>query len=132
MTALIKTDVPRVAARANWGRWIVDCPRVPTHALAMNPGEDLFTCWNCGQLAEVVWPAEGVREAIERLLTLRPDESTRNWQPGETLHNLMQENADHGLYSIPGHTGLVLAVDDRGIVHDRLPIPTRALTEVTV
>jgi hypothetical protein len=42
----------------------------------------------------VALPAE--REAIEAVLSVRPEEN-RNWVPGETVDDLLVENAAHGL-----------------------------------
>ena len=119
--------MPRVAARANWGRWIVDCPKVSVHALWMDPGTDLFLCPACGAAAEVVWPSEEMVYAIERLLLMRPNEAHRSWNPGETLHDLMRENGELGLFSdiealgaSPGD--VLLSVDDGGIRRDLMPI----------
>lgn len=37
------------------------------------------------------------REAIEAVLALRPDPTTRNCWPGETVAELERENAEHGV-----------------------------------
>lgn len=93
---LIWSGVPRVAARANWGRWIADCPRC-TSALTLPPGRPTLECWDCGARAEVEWPAPEFVAGVERLLSMRPLVNTRNWQPGEDLHDLLQENVEHGV-----------------------------------
>lgn len=89
-----------VYARANWGRWIGDCPApscasaltLPTAGWQIDP----FQCWDCGYVAEqIIWPPDV--PAIEALLSMRPDERNRNWEPGETLVELMLENAAHGV-----------------------------------
>lgn len=105
-------------ARANWGRWIVDCPSpFCTSALAAAPGTESFTCWDCGAEGEIEWPANW--GDIERLLTMRPDPITRNWLPGETLEDLQTENVENGIFSLldlpPGLHGykLLEIVDDR-------------------
>jgi hypothetical protein len=36
-------------------------------------------------------------EAIEAALRARPDPTTRNWTPGETVADLLDENREHGL-----------------------------------
>lgn len=88
-----------VYAEANHGRWIAKCPRPDcTNALALDPGQTAFACVaqdGCGQTADVVWPPDP--DAIETLLMLRPVPGTRNWLPGETLEQLLEENAAHGL-----------------------------------
>jgi hypothetical protein len=53
---------------------------------------------------------------------MRPDPTTRNWFPGETLHDLMFENASHGIFDHLGETsGTLFGVDDLGIRVDNLP-----------
>lgn len=42
----------------------------------------------------VALPAE--REAIEAVLSARPDVTKRNWLPGESVEYLMQDNIEHG------------------------------------
>ncbi len=118
MTALVRTNLPLVAARANWGRWVVDCPRCPS-ARWFTPGMPEFTCLDCGMQAEVIWPPPDMVSGVERLLMMRPNVATRNWLHGESLHDLLQENLDHGLAS--GEVGdEMLIVGDR-IVLDTLP-----------
>jgi hypothetical protein len=106
-------------ARMNHGRWIVDCPQEGCHgADLVRPGED-FVCSDCyieaalaeggavgatararamalarGEVYGVQLPAE--KAAIEAALRARPLEHM-NWQPGETLDLLRQENAAHGV-----------------------------------
>lgn len=61
---------------------------------------------------------------IERLLSMRPDELNRNWVPGETLIDLMAENAKHGVFGqldpAPPGTPL-LVVEEERIRVDHLP-----------
>lgn len=118
MSSLIRAGVPQVAARANWGRWVVPCPVCP-NALTMPPGVPLFSCQSCGTDAEIVWPPEEMVHGIERLLLMRPDESTRNWHPGETLVDLMVENGAHGIFD---HAAGQLTVTDSAIRRDSLPL----------
>jgi hypothetical protein len=64
-------------------------------------------------------------QGVERLLLMRPDPSTRNWWPHETLHDLMFENGAHGVFdSAPEmEPGTVkLSVNDFGIQTDNLPV----------
>lgn len=96
MTALIHTSVARVPVRANWGRWVLDCYRCPS-ATWVEPGTDLVCCYDCGTPAEAVWPSEEMIYGVERLLLMRPDVTTRNWEPGESLHDLLEENVQHGI-----------------------------------
>jgi len=97
MSDLALSDVSYV--EANWGRWVARCPRPwCTNALQVSLGAEVMTCaglGGCGAHVELVWPADP--EAITLLLSMRPVERTRNWLPGETLADLMCENAAHGL-----------------------------------
>jgi hypothetical protein len=122
---------------ANWGRWVARCPRpLCTNALAVEPGQLLFVCTGlggCGIDAPVVWPADP--QAIEMILEMRPVSRTRNWVPGETLEDLLAENAAHGclppalleLAAATAGTGekpiLLATIDNRvvgGVLHHQL------------
>lgn len=129
-------EVPAVQARANWSRWIVNCPLCPS-ALTVHPGTERFDCPDCGIRTAIVWPSEEMVAGIERLLSMRPDPSTRNWEPGETLIDLMVENGANGVFTpelaaIPHRPGdsLFQTTEDR-IVTDRLPaLPQRIRVEL--
>lgn len=92
-----------VYARHNWGRWIADCPACPS-AVALSPGMDTAVCWDCGEKVDpILWPADP--DGIETLLSMRPafvkDDNgswicPRNWEPGETLNDLLADNVTHG------------------------------------
>lgn len=135
--------LPPAAVRVNWGRWIADCPSCPSAvavdehhqtrlgATAVDDGTPVWVegCWDCGATTTLIWPAAPMVAGIERLLAMRPDPNTRNWTPGETLHDLVRENALHGLFSDPSIDALaallpdpeLLVVDDDRIVLDYLP-----------
>ena len=96
-----------VAARINHGRWLVDCPGCNS-ALVIDLGQPVFMCVECGNAAnDGKWFAvtvPGNRKAIEAELLKRPmngrnsaDAKNRNWEPGETVATLRQENSDHGI-----------------------------------
>lgn len=91
--------LPGVAyAEANWGRWLARCPRPwCTNAIALEVGQVEFLCVGardaCGFSGPVVWPPDP--QAIEALLGMRPVQRTQNWLPGETLEDLLVENAAH-------------------------------------
>lgn len=53
-----------------------------------------------------MWPPNV--DDIAFVLSLRPVPETRNWAPGETLHDLLEENFRHGV-ALPAPT----AIDDR-------------------
>jgi hypothetical protein len=74
---------------------------------------------------------------VERLLSMRPNVATRNWEPGETLIDLMVENGKHGVFDpistaeLPPGTSL-LNVEEGRIVTDILPaLPDRIRRAVT-
>lgn len=65
---------------------------------------------DCGYSADVQWPE--FAETVERLLLLRPDSFTRNWQPGETVIDLWAENMTHGIIDQLDDGPLRLALGD--------------------
>lgn len=89
-------------ARVYRGWWDAICPAAGCNGAEYVWREDarLF-CHACGnrhaggRWVAVVFPAELVE--IERLLSLRPDELTRNWLPGETVAELVEQNAALGI-----------------------------------
>jgi hypothetical protein len=109
-------------ARVAWSRWVGDCTVCPS-ALWLSTLQPEFTCWDCGQQIEVVWPSPSLIAGVERLLSMRPDPTTRSWYPGETLNDLLLENMQYGV--IPGFetapSGLLLQVVDDKILTDALP-----------
>lgn len=123
--------LPGVAyAEANWGQWKARCPRLwCTNAMPIDRGQEQFACLgpdSCGWTGEVAWPPDP--DAIETLLLMRPVPRTRNWLPGESLEDLLQENVAHGieLPSVGGATGPVtvaVIVEDRlvgGLLHQQI------------
>ena len=135
MTALIHSRALRVAARVNWGRWIADCLWC-SGAMALAPGTSAFDCMSCGATLEVVWPSDETVFSVARLLMMRPDPNTRNWEPGEPLRQLMIENETHGIFDHlmeGGARGSLLTVTDNydgdtdagtggQITNDKLPV----------
>jgi hypothetical protein len=96
-----------VAARINHGRWMVDCGGCNS-AQVIDLSELVFMCVECGNAGnEGKWfavTAPRNRAAIEAELLKRPwngrnpaDAKNRNWEPGETVATLKQENSDHGI-----------------------------------
>lgn len=128
MTALIH-DHGVVHGFVNWGRWVARCGLCPAPAPAtLQFGDRSFTCVECGTITSIIWPSEEMRAGIVRLLKMRPTAINRNWLPGETLIELVKENAAHGLYdnlaergveANPGDTLLVIDADR--IRTDNLP-----------
>lgn len=95
--------IPGIAyAYANFGRWVTDCPRRwCTNALQVRRGQDVFECLgpdSCGWTAPLMWPADP--DAIEAILAVRPANAVRNWMLGETLAQLVEENAAHGFLPV--------------------------------
>jgi len=89
-----------VAARVNHGRWLADCPFCAGAEL-VDPDEPVFFCLTCGMgdnhhaVMEVKFPRHRVK--IEVLLSDRPRAKNRNWEPGETLKKMREENKLQGL-----------------------------------
>lgn len=84
-------------AEVNAGRWIVRCPC--GGAQRASKVDRRFFCVDClnewvsGQWVRVEWPRE--IEAIEELLSQRPDRETASWVPGESVDDLRSQNAEH-------------------------------------
>ncbi len=91
-----------VEARINHGRWLVDCDSCKSaeSVWLSNPVFMCQSCWNKasgGRWRRVVLPE--ARADIESALIERPDLTTRNWFPGETVDSIKRENEDHGITS---------------------------------
>jgi hypothetical protein len=128
MSFLIHATHQQVAARAYNSMWIVDCAYCPNaeQVQRFQPG---VMCGYCGSNMAILWPAEAMVHSIERLLLMRPLPLNRNWRPGETLHDLMRENAEHGVFDplkqmaeLAGPGVTLLNVTDETIRTDRLPV----------
>lgn len=102
---LTLTDEPAVAYLER-GLWIARCPQawcvgIDHHGPGPNTGrigglgDTTFRCPRCGVVADVVWPPN--IDDLMHVLMQRPMPETRNWQPGETLEELVVENALHGV-----------------------------------
>lgn len=120
-------------AEANWGRWVARCPRPwCTNAMELEPGQVEFLCVGgpdaCGYSTFVIWPADP--QAIEAILGMRPIRRTQNWLPGETIEDLLGENASHGclppemLTAAPGDRPILARTADQvvvgGLLHQQL------------
>lgn len=128
MTDLVRVGCHVVEAHANWGAWAAKCDRCPWGG-RLQRFTPSFECPFCGLFNEVIWPSEEMVKGVERLLMMRPDPSTRNWWPHETLHDLMWQNAEHGVLDSykplfdevkPGTALFIL--DDYSIRTDGLPM----------
>lgn len=121
---LVRRTQLSVSAHANWSQWIAVCPRCPS-AERLEPHQPLFACTFCEAVADVLWPSPEMVYGIERLLMMRPDPSKRNWQPGETLVDLMIENGEHGIFSDLPEGMDQLTVESGRIRMDTLPATSR-------
>ena len=136
MSFLVHTSKGRVAARAYCGMWIADCLRCK-NAERLDRFQSGVMCSYCNIGIEIIWPAEDFVHSIERLLLMRPIPYTQNWNPGETLHDLLAENAEHGVFdplkAIPQDPGQsLLVITDETIRRDLLPVTKRRdMQEVT-
>lgn len=100
------------------GVWVADCPQLwCVHADHYGPGPQTgriggltrtaFSCLYCGLRCRAEWPANA--EDIWAVLAWRPMPETRSWMPGETLEDLVIENAAHGLGpALPGVAGITI------------------------
>lgn len=87
-------DLP-VQARVNHGRWLTDCPNCKGGALT-HPVWKVACCGECGCVMRIVEFPENV-SAIEVVLLARSTRDVQNWVPGETVTDLLRENAEHGV-----------------------------------
>lgn len=127
--------IPGIAyAEANWGRWIAKCPGPwCDNAMGLERDQAVFVCAgpdSCGFTTDIVWPPDPA--AIELLLGMRPANKVRNWVPGESLEDLLAENAVHGFLppGIEADRSTVIATfqDDRlvgGLLHQQLTSAAR-------
>ena len=86
----------RRQAVVNHGRWVVRCP-CGSASLAPEPPAPV-QCADCGEWAEVEWPAPEFRAELETLLLARPgfrqkNAESRNWEPYETLEVVRAGNS---------------------------------------
>lgn len=129
MTALIRVGTYVSEAYANWGRWVARCGACAHGAEQLQRHAPDFQCTFCGMVTDVIWPSLEMVKGVERLLMMRPDPSTRNWLPGETLPDLMWENGAHGIFDgltealgvTPETTPCLLSAVDNRIQIDLLP-----------
>lgn len=94
-----------IQAYINHGRWIAECPDC-NGAQIVSEEERRFWCLGCGNASvNFAWRHVRMpknRAAIEAVLVMRPAAQSdkainRNWSATETLKELEQENADHGV-----------------------------------
>lgn len=97
----------RATAIVRQGRWLALCPRVPDCWNAEHFGPDpvtghvggltgsTFRCNVCKVETPSDWPVNV--DDITYVLSLRPAPATRNWEPPETIHDLLTDNFRHGI-----------------------------------
>lgn len=95
-------DVEPLEAFVNAGRWSIKCPECGGGEYAWEEGWVMcFSCFNeklGHRIRPVKFPAE--RPEIEEILISRPL-SARNWNPGESLDFLREENEEHAAELLP-------------------------------
>ena len=99
-------EMGHLKARVDHGMWIVDCPC--NNAAVVDLNHPFFICAVCltGAWYVVDLPAE--LADIEAVLLERTAHSpvlgwvNRNWSPGESVEDLLEENVEHGV-DIPIH-----------------------------
>lgn len=115
----------RVPAYVSWARYVADCPRCPNAELVAR-FQAAMMCTECGARAELEWPSEEMVYGIERLLLMRPSVANQSWLPGETLLDLVAENASHGILTpLPDDYDWRLVVEPERIRMDNLPATHR-------
>lgn len=95
-------DLPPLYVYVSTGRWVVDCPNpLCGSSQVASKTDQRFYCVECANIAvsgkyiPVIWPDEP--DAIEHVLSLRPLAFHQNWHAHETLADLRDENALHGI-----------------------------------
>lgn len=99
-------DELTAAVFVSWGLWVADCPRpdcrgaehfghAPITGVVGGLTQTGFRCARCSLVCRAAWPANA--EDIWHLLAQRPVVETRSWALGETLEDLITENAAHGI-----------------------------------
>lgn len=93
-----------VDAYVNGSRWVCSCPDLACGgAERVSFLSGVMFCCECRNAAngndyiQVAVPDADTREGIESALLVRPDWRTRNWQPGESIQDLLDENAAMGV-----------------------------------
>lgn len=89
------SPAPKVA-QVNHGVWVFDCDC--GSGVSPDPEFSAACCFGCGAVhTNVVFPNEEDRLNVEHVLLARPKTSNRNWDPDESLIDLLVTNAEHGV-----------------------------------
>jgi hypothetical protein len=84
------------AAKINHGVWLLECDCGA--GVAVDPSFSAGYCFGCGAIhTRVEWPAPEDRLNIEHVILARPKTVNRNWDPDETLIDVLVTNVDHGV-----------------------------------
>jgi hypothetical protein len=83
----------QIAPFINHGRWIALCPACQ-NGMAYSPEWRASLCFGCGAEYRAEPPTDW--RVIEQVLLDRPAEN-QNWNPGETVSDLVAENVAHGV-----------------------------------
>lgn len=87
-------SVPLVAY-VSAARWVSDCP-VCNAGISLHREWPVGRCLGCGSVFKNIrWPHDF--DAIEDALVLRLNRTTQNWQPTETVDDLIAENDQRGV-----------------------------------
>lgn len=110
MDHVVRTARPMVA-HVNSGIWKATCEcgaRTDLQKQRVAPGcvvwlsQPVGFCIRCGNQATgrgwrpVTVPPEAMRAEIEAILRCRPDGTTQNWEPSESIADLLTQNREHG------------------------------------
>lgn len=140
LSHVVATAAPMVA-RVNHGLWIASCecgaPRekLPTPGCVVFLDVPLGFCVRCGNRAwgggwrRIAVPDHETRARIEAVLDARPNVEDRNWEPSETVDDLVAQNREHG-DPVPDlrltTVGPILGPDWRRFVAPFAPLPRAA------
>lgn len=102
---VVLTATPLVA-RVNHGTWIASCDcgarGIPAPGCVVFVDKQLGWCARCGNQGSghgwrpVQIPSADLRNQIEAVLLCRPNVGDRNWEPGESVADLIAQNQEHG------------------------------------
>lgn len=93
--ALHESSEP-VTPRVNHGVWVFDCDC--GSGVAADPAFSVACCFGCGAVhTNIKFPSEEERLNIEHVLLSRPRTENRNWDPEESLVDLLVTNNENGV-----------------------------------
>lgn len=134
---VVATATPMVARVTN-GIWVALCDcgarGIPSPGCVVFLDHLLGWCLRCQNAAygrgwrPVIVPVPGMRHQIEAVLLCRPNVGDRNWDPRETIDDLIAQNREHGdpIPDLRAPIGPVLGPDWRQFVAAFSPLPRAA------